>query len=378
MDDYVLKSLPWDLNEIYDYIRQQSGDLLERFYNPKKLLMMKDRARSLPEIFISISNRGAGKTYGFGQFLLATYFLGYGRFGLLCRTQSELGHVAEGVLGKVVIDHYPEYSLVEHVMQKGTYSTIELLHKNEQGDIEAILIGYVLPLNASDKIKKISSTFVSITCMFFDEFQAVQYQPEETEKFVNIHFSVARGSEDGVRFVPVILASNSLTIENPYFTMFGIQNKIQANTHFYRGDGLVLERFVNFFVAEKQKQSAFNRACKNSKIIASNIDNAWLNDNYACVAKPTKDWGFSRYAATLKDGDKLYALRVFDDIGYWYIDRKVDANCKNIWALSVDGVENTPLLKTGNLFVNLRYKFLSGQVRFSDLSVKNIMYQILV
>ena len=348
---------------------------MTRFYNPKKLLNTLDRNNCNPEIFISISNRGAGKTYGFGKVLMEDYVLKGKKIALLCRWQRELGSVADGIFKALFNNEYPGYSIEEKVMQRSVYAIIYLV-KTEGEQKQKTIIGYVLPINGSDNLKKISSIFYDVEIMFFDEFQADMYCPGEVDKFINIHFTVARGNKEGVRFVPVILASNSLSIVNPYFVQLGLSTRIQSNTKMYRGDGFVLERFVNADVAQKQKESPFNRAFGKNRQTASNIDNSWLNDSWSCVEKPS---GRGEYLFTLIDDDLKYGVRIYEnpDGKFVYVNRSVDDTCKEIYNISENGVVNVPVIKSSPNLLLMRKAWLQGKVLFSDIEVKDIMLKML-
>lgn len=349
-----------------------------KFYDGTKLLTMRDRNGDRPEILFSISNRGAGKTYFFAKYMMEQWENEGKKFALLCRyATKELGAVADGIFKAFLHNEREGYSVSEKVMQRGVYSEVLLQRTGDDKKTVTDRIGYVLPINSSDALKRISSTFVDVDMIFFDEFQCDNYVPDEVNKFVNIHFTVARGNKEGVRFVPVVLASNSLSIVNPYFVELGIATKIQSNTHFYRGDGLVLERFTNEEVAAKQKESPFNRAFSKSRQVNSNIDNSWLNDSWSLVGKPD-DWGRALYVCTLIDGEKKYGVRYYPQMGYYYINRKIDRSCSSVYNLSIDGVENIPLIKNTIVLRNLKNGYGKGIVRFSDIAVKEVMSLIVI
>lgn len=53
----------------------------------------------------------------------------------------------------------------------------------------------------------------------FDEFQSENndYCPNEVQKFISVHTSVARGQGKQLRYVPVYMLSNPVTLLNPYY-----------------------------------------------------------------------------------------------------------------------------------------------------------------
>ena len=340
----------------------------------KKWLLKKDNEGYNPEIFITMSNRTGGKTY-FIAYLLFDLFRRFGvKFVLYCRTGSELGNVVSGIFSSVMHE-FEGYQIEENIAVQNVYSDICVKYEVEEDGKKTIhkdICGYVICLNASDKIKKFSSNFYDVDIIFFDEFQADTYLGKEIDKYVNVHMSIARGSGMASRPVPVIMASNSLTIVNPYFEMFKLTNKIQENTKFLTVPGISLLRFVNNSVAEEQARSRFNIACSSSEQLKSNITNSWLKDNKACVCKPQSEWGRGFYICTFVKKNEKYGMRRYNN-NIIYVSRSVDNTCNSIYALDVDGMENIECAKRSLPLQILRQEFLKGNVRFSDLACKYTM-----
>ena len=350
-----------------------------RFYSPKFLLDMKDRNGDLPEIFISMGNRTSGKTFGIGNEVLIPGFIKEGKkFALLVRWQRELGNAAEGVFKAVLEEKYPEYMIKEQVMGKGVYSNLYLVHKEGEDFVEEHC-GYVLPINnATPNIKPISSIFSDVEIMFMDEFQTTKYCPNEVSEFISLHTSVARGKGKAVRYVPVILCSNAIDITNPYFISLKILRQLQPDTKKLRGEGWVLEIFLNTDVQKEQEASAFNRAFADEKAIKSAINNMWLLGNSSCICKPDSSWGRSIYYCTIQDEDTKYGVRFYPQVGIYYINYSVDMDCKYKYNISLDGELNVPLLKTSSMIKILRENFANGAVRMKDPKVKEMVLKTFV
>ena len=75
------------------------------------------------------------------------------------------------------------------------------------------------------------------------------------------------------------------------------------------------------------------------------------------------------YVCTFVKGDEKFALRFYDN-GIVYVNRSIDLTCKDVYALSVDGVENIECAKRSTPLAILNREFLRGNARFSDLSCK--------
>ena len=371
--------------DIYEKIKfciEHRPEVPDEFKESTKLLdkwmLSKDKEGIHPEIFITSSNRTGGKTYYIAR-LLVDLFTRFGsQFILLTRAGTQLGRVADGVLS-AVMEEFEDYTFKETVVVNNVYSEISFRHKvvdEETGSEEEIeeVAGFVLSINASDKIKVFSSAFYDVELMFMDEFQGETYLSRECEKWYNIHMSVARGHGKATRCVPVIMASNSLSIINPYYKFLGLQDKIQDDTKMYRGVGLCLLRFKNEEVANAQKKSRFNIACGESEMAKSNIDNEWLLDSRSCVCKADKSWGRNFYVCTLTCKDEVFAIRKYEN-GIYYVNRSADWTNNNIYALSVDGVENIECAKRTIPLTVISREFLKGRVRFSDLSCKATMLE---
>lgn len=340
---------------------------------------MKDRNNERPEIFITMGNRTSGKTFGICNETLLKHFLKDGeKFALLVRWQRELGNAAEGVFKAVLDEKYPGYSISEKVMGKGVYSMMFLTHKEGDEVIEEHC-GYVIPINnATPNIKPISSIFSDVEIMFMDEYQTTKYCPNEVAEFISLHTSVARGKGKAVRYVPVILASNAIDVLNPYFTALRIHTQLQADTKKLRGEGWVLEIFVNEDVQKEQEASAFNRAFSNERAIKSATNNMWLLGNDSCICNKPGAWGNSMYYCTIQDNDTKYGVRYYPQAGIYYINYSIDADCKYIYNISLDGELNVPLLKNSTMIKTLRDAFAAGQVRMKDANVKNMVLETFV
>ena len=74
-----------------------------------------------------------------------------------------------------------------------------------------------MPLNSADSIKKYSHIFSDVDRMMFDEFQSENndYCPNEVQKFISVLTSVARGQGKQLRYVPVNMLSDPVSLLTP-------------------------------------------------------------------------------------------------------------------------------------------------------------------
>ena len=238
--------------------------------------------------------------------------------------------------------------------------------------------GYAIALNSSDSIKKYSHLFSDITRMIFDEFQSESnhYCTDEITKFLSVHTSIARGQGEQVRYVPVFMLANQVSIINPYYVAMGICNRLNAETKFLRGDGYVLEQGFIESASDSQKESGFNRAFKENNYVAYSSENVYLNDNYSFIEKPT---GKSRYICTLKYKGNDFGVKEFAESGFIYCDDKPDSSFPmKITVTTDDHSINYVMLKRNDFFLsNLRYLFERGCFRFKDMRCKEAILNAL-
>ena len=220
----------------------------QNHYDNTKLINSLDADGERPAFYIVCSReRGPGKTFSFSKLLVNNFLEKSEKFILLTRNMGDLGNIASGVLDGYLQVEHPEISVEEKIQMKGVFSKIYM--KSGKGeDATCDECGYVIPIRACDQIKKISSMFYDATAFYFDEFQPMAngtYLKDELGLLYNIYKSVARGDGSAIRYMPIYMASNTITLGNPYFEGLGLNGAIQSNTKFYKGHGVVFENCVN-------------------------------------------------------------------------------------------------------------------------------------
>lgn len=340
-----------------------------------------DRNGNPPELIITVSRvRSRGKTFAWTRTLWDMFEKSEhkDKFVLLCRNKYELGSVAEGMF-KSMFDvlHDGNIRLFEKIQMKGVYSNIYAEIKEEgQEKPNVVHCGYVIPLNSCDNIKRISSLFVDSQIAFFDEFQPEDkntYLPDEVNKFLSIHTSLARGGGKSRRFYRVVFCSNTVNITNPYFVAIdgGLHRKLQNNTKLFRGNGFVYERVEDAEIVQQQKSTGMAQAFEGNKYIDYG-DNSFINDNYSCIAK-NDNWGRAHYICTMVSGQKKFAVKYYPGVMLYYVDYKVDKTCSLVYNIKFDNMEpNIPLIRGTLHMIKLREAMEKGLVRFKDLTCKDV------
>lgn len=342
---------------------------MSKYYDGTKLLSMLDINGNKPEIYMCTTNRTGGKTTYFGR-LCINRFLDKGeKFGLLYRYNYELDDIVEKFYKDLGSLFFPNYTMTSKRRASGTFQELFLNDKS---------CGYGLSLNNADQIKKYSHLFSDIQRMIFDEFQSEtnHYCESETKKFISVHTSIARGQGKQVRYVPVYMLSNPVSIINPYYVEMEISSRLKDDTKFLRGDGFVLEQGYIESASIEQKNSGFNRAFSKNSYTAYSSECVYLNDNKAFVEKPA---GKSKYLCTLRYKGSDFALREYTESGLIYCDDKADSSFLTRISVTTDDHNiNYVMLKRNDFFLsNLRYFFEHGCFRFKDMRCKEAVLSAL-
>ena len=342
---------------------------MSEFYDGTKLLSMKDIDGEVPEIFMCTSNRSAGKTTYFNRLLVNGFKKKSEKFCLIYRFNYELDNCADKFFKEIGNLFFPTDIMNSKRMAKGKYHELFL------NDVSC---GYAVALNDADSIKKISHFFVDVKKMLMDEFQSEtnHYCADEVNKFRSVHVSMARGNGKQVRYLPVYMISNPVTILNPYYSAMGIGSRLNEQTRFLRGTGYVLEQGYNDSASIAQKESAFNRAFKDDKFSQYIGEAIYLNDNQSFIERPK---GVGRYLCTIKYNNEEYAIREYVNEGIVYCDDRVDGSFKNKLSVTTEDHNiNYVMLKNNEMFLStMRYLFEKGCFRFKDLRCKDAILNAL-
>lgn len=342
---------------------------MAKYYDGTKLLSMLDINGNKPEIYMCTTNRTGGKTTYFGRLCINRFLDKNEKFGLIYRYNYELDDIVEKFYKDLGSLFFPTYTMESKRRANGTFQELFLNGKS---------CGYALSLNNADQIKKYSHLFSDIQRMIFDEFQSEtnHYCERETKKFISVHTSIARGQGEQVRYVPVYMLSNPVSIINPYYVEMEISARLKEDTKFLRGDGFVLEQGYVESASIEQKNSGFNRAFSKNSYTAYSSEAVYLNDNKAFVEKPA---GKSKYLCTLRYKGSDFALREYTESGLIYCDDRADSSFLTKISVTTDDHNiNYVMLKRNDFFLsNLRYFFEHGCFRFKDMRCKEAVLSAL-
>lgn len=351
---------------------------MAKYYDGTKLLSMKDINGNKPEIYICTTNRTGGKTTYFGRLCVNRWIEKGEKFCLVYRYNYELDNIADKFFKDIGKLFFPTMQMRSERRGNGIFYELYIYKNYEDPKEGGKPCGYAISLNAADQIKKYSHLFSDVSRMIFDEFQSEtnKYCADEIRKLLSVHTSIARGNGEQIRYVPVYMLSNPVSIINPYYVELGISNRLRQDTKFLKGDGFVLEQGFVESASNAQKESGFNRAFARNTYVAYASECVYLNDNQAFIEKPT---GTSHYICTLRYNGCDYAIRDYQEEGIVYCDDRPDKTFKSRIAVTTeDHNVNYVMLRRNEFFLaNLRYYFEHGCFRFKDLKCKEAVLKAL-
>lgn len=339
------------------------------YYSIERLRTMKDINGQVPELFIVDGNRTAGKSFSIKSMLVDTFLKkkDINQFFYLYRYKTDMQNCSEQFFGDLE-ERYNGYVMTEKKLFDG--AVIQLFLNNK-------LCGFCLPLSLSTKIKRFSSIFSQVRHGFFDEYQDENnnYLEDEIGKLMSIHTSIARGHSKQHRYVPLYMASNTVSVLNPYYSTLGITKRLKDNTKFLKGNGWVFERTYNTSAKKAFEESGFNKAFSANKYYQFASENVYLNDNLSLIEKPT---GVSVYLLTVKYNGEYYNIRRYSNVVY--VSEGCDATFPTRVCFNVnDVVDDRNIMITRNNYnvVFLRNYFSRGCMRFENIKCKNMTFDLL-
>lgn len=342
---------------------------MNEYYDGTKLLSLLDINGNKPELYLCTTNRTGGKTTYFGRLCVNKFINNNEKFLLLYRFNYELDNIADKFFKDLQGLFFPDYTMTSKRCARGLYQELFLNNKS---------CGYALALNNADQIKRYSHMFSDVERILMDEFQSEtnHYCPDEVKKLISIHTSIARGQGKQVRYVPVYMLSNAVSIINPYYVSLDISSRLKSDTKFLKGDGFVLEQGYVNSAGKQQLESGFNRAFKNDSYVVYSSQNVYLNDNNSFIEKPE---GRGKYLATIKFKGECYGIKEYAESGYIYCDDKPDMSFPlRITVTTNDHDINYVMLKKNDFFIsNLRFLFEKGCFRFKNMLCKTAILNTL-
>lgn len=340
----------------------------EPFYNGYKLLSMLDRNKQRPELFISTSNRSAGKTTFYNGNALHQFLRKEKKFLLLYRHKYELTSCVDGFFHDIQGLFFPDLVMKQETGVKDVFQKLYVGKKLDENGNSFELCGYATSLSSAEQIKKYSHLLSDVDVMMFDEFmpESGRYLPNEVSLLLSIHDSLARGHGKQVKYLPVILIGNLIDVFNPYYESLGVIDNMQLETKYYRGNGFVLEQGFNEASAKAHADSAFHQAFFGSNYTKASQKKEYINTSYQFIDNDVVDIGM--YLMTIDYKGRSYSVR-YNEVGqFYYVSNRPDPSILMHHAATLEDVTGVSFFDPNN-----RYrKLMKEKIRFNQVKFKNL------
>ena len=309
-----------------------------------------------------LSNRGGGKTFHFTRWAIDDFLKNKKECVWVRRYQTEIDEMNRtGKFFDAVREYYPE---------------TEFKIDGNTGLINGEVAIHFVALSTSRQLK--SNNFPRVNKIVFDEFiidkGRITYIKNEVEVFLDLFETVDR-MRDTTR---AILLANSVSVVNPYFTFFRVRPNPQKRFNVYP-TGICIEFFTDKEFVAAKKQTRFGKLINGTRYADFAIDNKWLNDNDTFIEQKPKNG--STFMMGLKYQGQMFGFWVNYDKGYIYVNRQYDPSWLHLYALTKDDHEPNLLLiknlRDSRHMQMVMYAYQNSLLRFEDMEVKSIMYEIL-
>lgn len=334
-------------------------------------------------------NRSAGKTYGFKKWAIKDWIKNKNQFGYIRRYETE---VDKGKLDKFFDDivnnnEFPDY---EFKVEGLTFYARENLKPSEvEFDKDGLpkpntkpweVIGYCFILSKQITFKSVP--FPYINKLLFDEFLieegVYRYLNNEIFAINDLYNTVARPGTDHIRVIMFFMA-NAITFTNIYFLTYGLRPPAKGKEYYKpKGKSLLLQMVAKTEMIERQKKTEYGQLIADTDYEKHAFENKFYLDDETFIQRKTNN---SKYYFTMKYNGETFGVWIDYDEGILYVSEKVDPCCQKVYALTQkDHKPNTMLIKSANKSIFLKafmdcYK--DGNVRFENMKVKNISYDII-
>ena len=359
-----------------DFSAYDNFKIIEPYYSGYRLLSTPDRSGAKPEIFVSTTNRSAGKTVFYNGWLLHQFIKTGKKFLLLFRNKYEIDNAAENFFSQIGGLFYTGLHMSQERGIKNVFDKIYLAGPEENSET---LCGYATSLRASEQIKKYSSMLSEVEYILFDEAfpEDGGYLPDEIQRLMSIHDSLARGGGSQSRYLPLIVVGNLIDVFNPLYEALGIVDDLTIKVNYMRGDGWVVEQGYNEASAQAHKESGFHRALAAHAYTAAAQDRAYLNTSYLFIDNDIADEGF--YICTIVYKKKKYSVRYNESAGFYYVGVHPDPGHKLVQAATEADISDSaiydPLSRSRKL---LKKKYRENGIRFKSLEARNALMHFVI
>ena len=327
---------------------------------------------------IIVGNRGGGKSYGCKKIVIDNFINKHEQFGYIRRYKDDSKESTTEFFKDISIE-YPDYEF--KVDGKKFYMRLRCEDEKTKWTDEDVC-GYSFILSTANNKKSIPYPF--ITTLIFDEFLLEtgfqKYVPDEPIKLLSLYETIARPSTPHPRVVMFMLA-NAISVTNPYFLFWDLKmpTKQDKNGKWiwkHPTKPILVEDVRNEKFMENKRNSEFGQLVEGTKYADYSIDNKFLLDDDTFIQKKSGNCVF--YFSMIYKGNKFGCWKNMSE-GLLYVSNDVDDTFPLVYSVTTkDHQPNTMLINTkATRFRTFIQNYKLGNVRFENVTIKNLCYEIL-
>lgn len=312
-----------------------------------------------------LSGRGGGKTYAAKLVGIKSYLKNKEQFVYVRRYKTEFSTIELFFNDIIQNDEFPEYEFKAN--KKNGFI-------RKKGEKDWDIICFFIPLSIQQVFK--STPYPRVSKIFFDEFIIdkgnITYLNNEPIKMLELCSTIMRRREN----VRVFFLGNNISLVNPYFSFFNIN--IEPGKEFVipkNNDEIVVQLYSNQDFENSMKATKFGKLIKGTIYEGYSICNETLSDNKEFIIEK-RPQGNSIFICSFKIGYKEIGIWEYRELGFYYVDFKIDENSKNRYTLTKeDHSPNYTLIdiaKTKPFIPKIKKCYSEGLCNFSNQEVKNL------
>lgn len=322
-------------------------------------------------INMTLSNRGAGKTYGFTKWAIKDFLKTGKQFVYLRRYSTELSRLDN--FFDAVCGEFPDHKF----MYKGG-------KKGGKFFIDDEICGFSAPLSTSITLKSVPFPEVNKIC--FDEFLIpkgnIHYLKDECHTFFDFIETInrLRQTDKLHDLVRVFCFANTISMVNPYFQYFGLTVNTSKRFNIYKeyNNDVIVEIYKNTNYIEAKKETRMGKIMEKTAYGDYAIDGEFYQDDDTFIEAKTKQ---AQNMVTVRYMDKTVGFWFDYNDGKIYASYKTNPNC--VWKFSLTSADHCPnyfLVKNAASqpqMQTLSAAFQHGCMYFENLNVKESVYKIM-
>lgn len=263
--------------------------------------------------------------------------------------------------------------LFDDLITHGYWTDHELSVVGDKMFMDGLQMGDTIALSKAHQYK--GSGFPNTYWIYLDEFlgEKGSYKIKDpVGKLLSLVESCGR-----MRNIRVIMTSNSLSLDNEFFTFFGCRPKRGSRFTINREKSAIVELWAGEEYIEAKKKTGVAMAIQDTAIAEYMYDNSFLLDNYNFIEEMT---GQATYRCSFIYQGRKYGVYTQLQKGIYHINSKFNPTCKSVFTFTTEDHKPNYIMfdraKTNPVIKQLIKAHDMGCLRFDNIITKNAMYQL--